>query len=759
MDLQPEAVAMDTMIESRVREMEELIKNQQYSEVETIWLESIDGGMSDTTTLLHLADMMTQAGQGEKAAGLLLLLVDPLVSDNELEAACLVVNEAAKAGPMAPGIKDYARKAYQARFSEVPGIEKVLDQAEHKFGHNPKDFTKYLEERASYRVGDYLYHDAGWGLGKVVGLDFEKESLVVDFDDKPAHPVALKAVTQFFRKLPKEHILARKAADITAVKVEAEDDPARLIRTCMQSLEGKIQLRRVKDLLVPDVIAKTNWSKWWNGVKLEMSKRGMLRVGAGTNPLLELLQVPTTQEDEYAELLAASHTPVQFARVILKYLDVSEEKGQRATFLDKQMRKFFDLILLRDPVPVADKVLGKFLLDDVTSTVDGFSMDYSLDVAEVVANDDEFISAMEHVGIADYEARLLKTVEETRSDWAKLFARALLAHCPDSWDSIATALRDAGETELLFKHARRIYDHAYKADPEFGKLSEQFMWLAPLIIADGAPSDFGLETAPSNVLNDLLRLGMDIFHRMERGERRAKPLLLTYRNVLARGNNKLVKEILDACDEEGAKHLLQSIVTNRALSEARIEALAQMIFDKFPALELATRPTVDLEDEESGEILATANGHQRKRQELNDLLNVQIPAIQKAVGEAIALGDVSENAELDAARAKEDVLRSQANQLTTDIDRSRIVTQDEIDGSLAGFGTVVELRNTESGSTDTYTILGRWDADSAKGVISDISAIGRGVKGAKAGEVRSFTTPDGKEVSYEVVSVKLAKFE
>ena len=125
------------------------------------------------------------------------------------------------------------------------------------------------------------------------------------------------------------------------------------------------------------------------------------------------------------------------------------------------------------------------------------------------------------------------------------------------------------------------------------------------------------------------------------------------------------------------------------------------------------------------------------------------------VGEALAMGDVSENAELDAARERESRLKEAAKEIMDELKRVKVIDPATVDASAAGFGTKVTLKR-EDGKTKIYTILGRYEADHENFIISNESPIAQGILGKKPGDVASVETPEGA-VQYEVISVDRAE--
>ncbi|MCK6439993.1 MAG: GreA/GreB family elongation factor [Planctomycetes bacterium] len=748
---------METMTApaTKIQEMEELINSGQVGEVENVWLEAVEGGVSDPRSYLKIAQRLATTDHKSKAANLLELLVEPLIKAGNPTAACEVVNSAAALDTSSTSLKDNATKAYTARFGDVDGFTSVVENAEKNSGGDTHRFVEHLRNFCSYKPGDYLYHDAGWGLGKVVAIDLAAGKLTIDFADTPGHQVDVAAATKFFRKLPAEHILARKAEDPKALRQQSKEDPIGLMRCVLSSLDGVIKLKRVKEILTPDVVGKTVWTKWWNDVKKELTKNGYVRIGSGANPTLELLHIPVTVEMEYTAALQACHTPDAFVQTMRRYLRESgEAASSQAAFLKQQMELLFTRISNRVNAREGEKVIAKLMLDEVRSIAPDVDLAYDLDVAALANDRERVLSALPELKVTEYERRLLDIVRDTNANWADVFADALLVSIPESWDYVLKALD--GE-----EHAKRLSVACHKIVDAPKNYPEQMLWLTRQVISESSPQAFGFEIRRSMFLNEVFLLGSHLYHRVETGDKkRAQPILLKFRALLAERDYRILRLVLDELDLGEARHLMHAVKMNRALSDTHIYNLHNIVNERFPELaaeEEERRAPVD--DADNGPILTTPAGLRRIRKELSDIMNVEMPAVQKMIGEALALGDISENAELDVARDKESMLKNAVGRLSQDLERAKVVTPDKVHGDTVGFGTRVTLKNVTTGHEERYTILGRWDADSSAGIISDISAIAQGISGGKPGEQRTFKTPDGGTATYEVVSVSKAEFD
>ena len=148
----------------------------------------------------------------------------------------------------------------------------------------------------------------------------------------------------------------------------------------------------------------------------------------------------------------------------------------------------------------------------------------------------------------------------------------------------------------------------------------------------------------------------------------------------------------------------------------------------------------------------TSEGLKKLKSELEDLRNNQRPEIIKAIAEAREHGDLSENAEYHAAREKQSFIEGRIKELEDVTSRAEVVDLSKINGNIVTFGTKVVIFNDETEEESSYSIVGPYEADISKGLISTASPIARALIGKSEGDVVEVLTPSGNH-PYEVISI------
>jgi transcription elongation factor GreA len=150
----------------------------------------------------------------------------------------------------------------------------------------------------------------------------------------------------------------------------------------------------------------------------------------------------------------------------------------------------------------------------------------------------------------------------------------------------------------------------------------------------------------------------------------------------------------------------------------------------------------------------TVRGAEKLKEELHRLKTVERHAVIQAIAEARAQGDLSENAEYDAAKDKQGFIEGRILELEGKLAAAKVIDPSEIDaGGKVVFGSTVVLEDEDAGTQVTYQIVGEDEADIKLGLLSISSPIARALIGKEAGDVAEFQAPGGVR-RYEVMDVK-----
>lgn len=155
----------------------------------------------------------------------------------------------------------------------------------------------------------------------------------------------------------------------------------------------------------------------------------------------------------------------------------------------------------------------------------------------------------------------------------------------------------------------------------------------------------------------------------------------------------------------------------------------------------------------SGSLPVTAKGYTRLQEELKTLVRVERPKVVQDIAEARSHGDLSENAEYDAAKNKQGFVEGRIKELNDKIARAQVINPAEIDSAKVVFGAKVTMTDIDTDAEVTYQIVGEDEAEIKDGKISITSPVGRALIGHAVDDEVSITVPSGVRV-YEITDIE-----
>lgn len=151
----------------------------------------------------------------------------------------------------------------------------------------------------------------------------------------------------------------------------------------------------------------------------------------------------------------------------------------------------------------------------------------------------------------------------------------------------------------------------------------------------------------------------------------------------------------------------------------------------------------------------TKEGLDKLRSELDQLESVERPNISKQIAEARDKGDLSENAEYDAAKEAQGMLEMRISKLKNQIANARIIDPSLLDSSKVSILSSVKIKNLANGMEMNYQLVPETEADLSKGKISVNTPIAKGLLGKKLGETAEITLPNGSQLKFEILDIKM----
>jgi transcription elongation GreA/GreB family factor len=243
-----------------------------------------------------------------------------------------------------------------------------------------------------------------------------------------------------------------------------------------------------------------------------------------------------------------------------------------------------------------------------------------------------------------------------------------------------------------------------------------------------------------------------ILSAVERDQHRETTRGSRLRDVLVE-DRELLADIFSKSDIGAARDAMRRLMLSPVLDELTKRSLLARLVKVYPGLEsmIAGGP----QEESQASLVVSWSSLERRRGEYEELVTKKIPENTKEISVARSYGDLRENFEFKAAKQMQAVLMRQKTELESMLHRARGTSFENPDTSRISIGTIVRVLDESSAKEEIYTILGAWDGDPDRNIISYQAAIAQALLGHKVGETVSIGT-DGGSAKLTVVAIEAA---
>ncbi|MBN1686066.1 MAG: transcription elongation factor GreA [Spirochaetales bacterium] len=595
-----------------------------------------------------------------------------------------------------------------------------------------EDFEKHI----SFDAGNFVFHRS-WGVGRISSI--KDDEIVIDFARKRGHAMSLKMAVSALMSLPKDHIwVLRTIWPKETLREKLKKDPKWGLKTIVKSLGNAANMKSIKAEVAPGILTAGEWTNWSN------EARKILKTDPdfGTFPEkadhFMVRENPITYEEKTFNRFRAEKSFWARVKTTQEYLTNSDPESD-------YFAEMFDYFvgLLRSSNTVNEMVIACWLL--VHNIVKQYpflnpGIDTSFDT--LIAQIEDLESVFSAIEDADLKRDFL---EETKSleGWPHIFVR-LFPHYMNKY--IIDQLAENEQREMLDSLVNTVLNN-YKEN------RDAFVWLVRTM-----PFDWFLDydTTFEKILIGMIHL-LEITYREIDNRRDVSENRKLNRQILTFlfKEKNLEKYIFEA-DEDSVNRIYTLVEDVAVLDPAVKIELKQKVLDKYPNFKFFGKAQAETVNRR---LLVTAKSYEEKTRELQRMIDVDVPLNSKEIGDALAQGDLRENAEYKAAKEKQELLNTTVSRLKEEIEKSQIFDPDDVDVTRISFGTTVTLTNKKTGEDEVYTILGPWESNPSDRIISYLSPFGSELLQHNLGEEISFVINE-REYQYtvkEIVAFSSAK--
>jgi transcription elongation factor GreA len=587
----------------------------------------------------------------------------------------------------------------------------------------------HLEPLLNLAKSGYCIHRS-WGVGRITTVDTVFSRFVIDFQSKPGHQMDLTFAAESLKPVASEHILARKLSDLNSLRQTAALHHLDLIKLVLQSFGGKATLDQIQQVLVPDVIAD-DWKKWWEVAKSEMKKDGHFQVPLKkTAPIVYQVKETLLDDRLLQDFRAAKglKNKLVIAHELLKNLN---DLNNRANTVGEFLTGLNADIVSHQRTMPALALEAVFLRDEILEASAQTAQAGELDDVVIWQQVSRPAQILDAIPAAKHKRALQSFRKAHPDNWGEILLAGLNSMSAKLCGECAVLLIHEGQLEQLKAHlARLIAQHQASA--------ELLLWL-------------GKER--SDTFADIL--GPEVFRAMltamERdqfNEKRSNKL----RDFILDDQSLLV-ELIGSADLEVIKDLTRALQLSPCFDDMDKRSLLARIVKSYPAVQSLI--SGDHKKEENTFIVSWES-LERRKEEYTELVQKKMPANSKEIAIARSYGDLRENHEYKAAKEMQKLLMRRKAELEGQLVRARGTDFANARTDAVSIGTRVHVTELNSNHPETYTILGAWDSDPDKNVISYLTPVAQSLLNKKVADEVVFES-HGVQKRYRIESIESAK--
>jgi transcription elongation factor GreA len=720
--------------------MERFIKARSVKMVEELWNKIIKMYPDDYHLVIAMARKIREVLGDERVGDMVYNdFVRAAVKSEKFKDALKVLKVIIDFKPTDKVFRKAIEDCYREIYATHSELEKYLKISAIGQSWKPhKEAIRLFESHIAFDKGCFVSHKS-WGIGVV--KDIQNDKVTIDFEGKPNHEMALEIALRALNVLDGDNIVIWKKFKRDDLKKLAETSPLKVLEVILRSNNNECSTAEIKSTLVPDVFSESQWNKWWLITKKQMETSNSIVMSLTRRNIVELRDKEISIVDEIVSRFKKTTNFENKLKLLIDYRTRGGDvNAENATALPNY---FLEILAASSESPEKKLVSGVALKYTGCIRYTDTMLDSSVIFA--VKNLLELYDQLD----IELKKDCLNILMHKIKDWEDKFSD-FIQQTP------VTRLHNFMLKELADYEKFEIIGNIFaSAMNGFQENPELFLWSARVALeeSDAAFRD-RIGIRDSEIMLRLLSLvdllNNDIDQKSNVG--RSKKFLTVVYDLLWK--KELLGDYLEIADESFSKSVVTILHSSLSVKEEAKAQWVATIVSRFPNLKKVDRQVKVKIRHQS---LVTKDSFEKKKAELANVMNVEIPENSRAIGEAMEKGDLRENADYKAALERQDQLKAAASKLEKELNEVQVLNKAAVDTSSVDVGTKVVLKNDE-GKNETYHILGQWDVDLKRHIISYHSPLGRALLDRKTGDTVMIEL-NGEEKTFEIVSIDLADFD
>jgi len=685
----------------------EYLNAKNYEKIEELFIELMVDSKDNLENFYIITDAVRKRANGaSRSSELLLNLLEEFENDQKWDQILVIADKIHDYYSKFKKHRKYVIKAYRELYRDVDNFEDYIKYSRiEDESSSIQSAREKLNLFIKYKPNQYYYFEQ-FGLGKIRELCFPLNKIIVDFEKKPNYSIELKIADNILKPLSEDHFLIYKVKKPEELRQMIDETPVKALELLLKSERDAFKAAEIKKFF-ESFLTKEEINSFWKKASKQAEKDPHIKIAVTRPKTFQYVESAETIDQELMDHFDQSNWVDQidvYKKAIVNDPETKQDfKKKLVEYAMKQKENKPSIALEIAFQFPSEKEISQF-------------------PKEILSDVDQFNITIKECVLPESVIKALQFAESNFENYIEIFSKLFfeLDHIR-FFDAIANSLEkleDPVPVEQIYK----------KCIDRYGKYPNQFVWFVKRIQSSPKLENY---------------IGYDILYKiLEMIVFFSDPATWKKGVSLLSANNFIfVEKCIINSSEPEVKKILDFLKKIVKLDDYQKKEMINIIQARFPGL-------FKKEDDQS--FLALSPSIDRKRQELEKLVKVEIPENAKEIGRAADYGDLRENFEYKSAKDKQQLLMAKASELEAGIKKAKPINFSLISKDMIGLGTTFVLEDIETHEEREITILGPWEADTENNIYSYLSSFSQGIIGKKIGKIIEI-----QDKKYKVCKIEL----
>ena len=600
------------------------------------------------------------------------------------------------------------------------------------------DLKGAQEKLEAMQPGAYCIHRS-WGMGVIKDYDEKTQRLVIDFEDgdRKGHQMDPAFCVDKLDVLPANSVLVRQREEPELIEEMIKKNPTDLVVEVLSHCPDNCASQSELERQLQRILGDRRFKKWWLATRKLLIKDPRIAVPSRKSDPFVLRDEPVRAEDEVMDEFFETKNPHKKIAHAARLLGLSVKHEDIKEALPEILRELTLSLKETKVLTEGERLYGLWVRNDLARFIHEDPEQIEPRSADLLRESPSLSNLAESIPGTHYK-RYLNLIERTFVDeWVKIHFELL----KNSSGKFTTECVNYLLEQDLEKEVAETLERWLNEQNLRGPL---LLW----IIRNRKSRKYGELMA--NILNP--RLLSAVFYAIDY---EALQNASTRRIALADAvsdDAQLISELLENASQETATDLATMLMLNQGFEELSKKSILARFIKLYPTIQSLVDQGGATAKQRA--LIVSEESYTARKAEYDLLVSKKIPENKEAIATAREHGDLRENAEYKMARQEQETLLARKDQLEAELSRAQMTSFEDSPTDNVGVGSVVTLKAVADKKRKAcFAILGAWDSDPERNVLSYQTALGQSILSKKVGETATLNIATDSE-EWEIVSIE-----